>query len=102
MLQHPCRLSWPRLLVVLGLLGAVGVGGLRSARAQGDSPPAGTAVDVGDNWQVTVEAATLPTDSPDAEPTAAPRLLEVVLSVHNLEVQSRFFPTYRLHLLHMS
>jgi hypothetical protein len=94
------------LLVVAALLGSVLLGGIHSARAQGGSPPAafsaGTAVEVGDSWRVTVGAATIHAVPPDAEPTAPPALLATSLTVQNLATQPRHFPTYRVHVLSAS
>src|SRR5215213_9559715 len=99
----PPRIS---LLVVAALLGSVLLGGIHSARAQSSGPPAaysaGTAVDVGDNWRVTVGAATIHAVPPDAAPAAPPALLATSLLVQNLAAQPRHFPTYRVRLLNAS
>jgi hypothetical protein len=99
----PLRIN---LVVVAALLGSVLLGGIHSARAQSSSPPtaysAGSAVEVGDSWRVTVGVATIHAVPPDAEPAASSALLATSLTVQNLTTQPRQFPTYRVHLLNAS
>jgi len=102
MLVQRSRPPQTGLLVVVALLGSLLLSGIHSARAQDGTPaaayPAGTAVDVGDSWQLTVGAVTIHTVSPDAESTPPPALLATSLVVQNVATQPRSFPTYRLHL----
>jgi hypothetical protein len=94
------------LWVVGAVLGSVLLGGIHSARAQGGGPPAahpaGTAVDVGDSWQINLGAVTLHPGTSDAGPTAYPALLSTSLTVHNRAPEARYFLTYRLRLLSVS
>jgi hypothetical protein len=103
MLVHQVRPTRTSPIVVAALLASVLLGGIHSARAQGGSSPAavsaGTPVEVGDNWRVSVAAATIHTFPPDAEPAASPALVAATLSVQNLGAQPRQFPTYRVHLV---
>ena len=98
MAKHP----WTSLSVTVGLLGTVLLGGVHSARAQGDTPAASysteTAVDIGDGWRVTVGAVTIHTATPDAAARAPSWPLAASLTVQNLAAQPRPFPTDRLHL----
>jgi hypothetical protein len=98
MREQRSRSPWMPLFVVVGLLGAGYLGGIRSAGAQGGGPPAaysaGTAVEVADRWQVTVGAATILAEAPTSPP-----LLVISLNVQNLASQPRHFPTYRLRAL---
>ncbi len=94
------------LLVVAALLGAVLPGGIHSTRAQSSNPSApysaGTPVDVGDNWRVTVGAAAIHAAPPDSEPAGPSALLATSFVVQNMAPQPRSFPTYRVHLLNAS